>query len=340
MSDSTGTRIGDQHAAEDSRVLRIIELPGNLDEAIRFVRDSRGELRRELLKHAGLLFRGLQVQSADDVEAIALVLEPNLRATNPLDDTPRPWFSRHVYGAQEDPPPILIPLHQEDSYLPRIPTAILFACLEAPSVGGETIVVDCRTVFQELPMELRERLERTRVRVQKRFEFTSLALTTGGATHEEIERLFREYGGAEQVEFDEEAAIVTSTIPAVIRHPETQEQILFGRLHLSWAGFLAHYHYGLEFMGQPALEPAAISHWADLMSIAPEVIEHYIRYEPNLSPAEAVALNRIMWANAAAVRWRPGDILYVDNRIAAHGRLPYQGRRSVVVCSTEPELVY
>jgi hypothetical protein len=37
------------------------------------------------------------------------------------------------------------------------------------------------------------------------------------------------------------------------------------------------------------------------------------------------------------VKWQKGDFLLQDNMLAAHGRLPYEGERKVLVAMSEPQ---
>jgi TfdA family taurine catabolism dioxygenase TauD len=39
-----------------------------------------------------------------------------------------------------------------------------------------------------------------------------------------------------------------------------------------------------------------------------------------------------IWRHMRFFRWRAGDVLLIDNYVAAHGRMPYHGPRQVLVC--------
>jgi hypothetical protein len=57
------------------------------------------------------------------------------------------------------------------------------------------------------------------------------------------------------------------------------------------------------------------------------------------SPIEAAVLDvlrDIYRAEAVSFPWQEGDILMLDNMLAAHGRSPYSGPRKILVAMTEP----
>ena len=43
------------------------------------------------------------------------------------------------------------------------------------------------------------------------------------------------------------------------------------------------------------------------------------------------ALRDAIWKNLAFPRWQRGDIMVIDNRAVAHGRMPYRGPRGIVI---------
>ena len=50
-----------------------------------------------------------------------------------------------------------------------------------------------------------------------------------------------------------------------------------------------------------------------------------------IADADMEAVRDAVWKNLVFPRWRRGDVLAIDNRAVAHGRMPYRGPRHVVV---------
>ena len=62
--------------------------------------------------------------------------------------TPRTNIGGKIYTATEYPADKHTPLHNENSYTRSWPNKIMFFCVIAPEVGGETPIADSREVFQ------------------------------------------------------------------------------------------------------------------------------------------------------------------------------------------------
>jgi hypothetical protein len=50
-----------------------------------------------------------------------------------------------------------------------------------------------------------------------------------------------------------------------------------------------------------------------------------------ITARDLAAVRRAIWKNLVFPRWRLGDVVVIDNRAVAHGRMPYRGPRRVVV---------
>jgi len=47
-------------------------------------------------------------------------------------------------------------------------------------------------------------------------------------------------------------------------------------------------------------------------------------------------ISRVYENNAVVFSWQAGDVMLLDNMLAAHGRRPFVGKRRVVVGMAEP----
>jgi len=76
--------------------------------------------------------------------------------------------------------------------------------------------------------------------------------------------------------------------------------------------------------------PARGSHPCNLRSHDPVPNRHYGDGNP-IEPAALDCLRAAYEAECVRVLWQAGDVLVLDNLLAAHGREPFTGQRLVVV---------
>src|SRR5881296_2257234 len=127
-------------------------------DATRWAAEHRDALRAAVAEHGSLLVRGLGLRDAAETEAVfrrlaSLMIEKEAFA-------PRRSYSHGVYSSSKWPPNQPMCMHHELSYVLEFPSLMLFACLIAPTDGGETPVADSPTVLHALPTELITRFEK------------------------------------------------------------------------------------------------------------------------------------------------------------------------------------
>src|SRR6266545_3810090 len=311
-------------------------------------------LHQKLCLHGGLLFRGFKVMDAEDFEQVALRVDPDLRDKNPLDDGLRPHNSRFVFGATIYSSLHTLPFHNEDSYLPKNPAKIMFCCLKAPTSGGETLIVDCRRVYEDVPGEIIEQFRGKALPMARRFRFSILCRNMGTNDRDIIEAACKELG-ADNISWSERnELIVNCKLPAIIYHDRTGEPIWFNRLLGAnpWA-FLNQAFFSTIKTRDLVLKARAIGLLpAYLIYFAPFVLQQILAGKrfpvedaaqekmnaPAISSKTAYRLARAYWKNAVVFTWKEGDILVLDNRLVAHGRMPFRGERSVLTCVTQATL--
>src|SRR2546425_4722644 len=128
------------------------------DDAPRWAAEHRDALRAAVVQHGSLLVRGLGLRDVAGTEAVFRRLGSLMTEREAF--APRRRFSDGVYSASKWPPNQPMCMHHELSYALQFPGLMLFACLIAPTAGGETPVADSLAVLHALPRELVERFER------------------------------------------------------------------------------------------------------------------------------------------------------------------------------------
>jgi amino acid adenylation domain-containing protein len=289
-------------------------------DLLEWARESRGFIEERLRRHGALLFRGFNVGSAAGLESFAGAVCPELFGE--YGDLPREGAGGNVYGSTPYPAEQAILFHNESSHLHRWPMKIWFLCLKAAERGGETPIVDCRKVYEMLDPKLRERLAQLGVMYVRNFtdgldtSWASFFRTNDKAVVEAVCR-------ASGVEFEWKGGggLRTRQVRrAVARHPKTGETVFFNQLPLHHVSCL-----GAEV-------------GAAVRSLFSEEDLPRNVYYGDGTPIEDAVVDKIRDVQErAAVRfpWREGDVLMLDNMLAAHARSPYVGARKVVVALGE-----
>lgn len=343
-------------SSPDGRLPLVIE-PGasaELAPLLEWISENIALLNMKLCLHGGLLFRGFKVTSADDFERIALQIDPLLRDKNQLDDGPRAHESRCVFGATAYSPLHTLPFHNEDSYLPKNPTKIMFCCLKASASGGETMIADCRRVYEDLPREIVEQFEGKTLPMRRRFSFNLLCQNMETNDTAAIEAVCKEFGIDKISWSDKNELTIKCCVPAVIYHDQTGEPIWFNRLLAAnaWAFLIQSCFSAYKTRDLRLKARAIILLPAYLLYFAPHLLQQLLggkrsriqdatQEDPNppaISAKASYQLARAYWKNAALVTWKVGDVLVLDNRLVAHGRMPFRGERSILTCVTQATL--
>ena len=340
--------------SQDGQLPLVIEPEGSADLAplLEWIRENIALLNMKLYLHGGLLFRGFKVTSADDFERIALQLDHSLRDRNPLDDGLRSRKARCVFGATAYSSLHTLPFHNEDSYLPKNPPKIMFCCLKACASGGETVITDCRRVYEDLPREIVEQFQGRTFPMVRRFSFNLLRQNMETNDRQAIEAAC-EGLGVHSISWSDIGLTIKCDLPAVIYHDQTGEPIWFNRLLGAnpWA-FIIQACFSILKTRDLKLKARAIGLLpAYLLYFAPHLLSGLLPGKrstvqtaaetpslPQISMKIAYQLVRAYWKNAAVFLWKEGDVLLLDNRLVAHGRMPFRGERSILTCVTQATL--
>jgi alpha-ketoglutarate-dependent taurine dioxygenase len=296
-----------------------------MDRACDWLTEVRPDLRGALNEHGALFIRGLPIRSADDFARARDVLVEQ-RAAYQEKATPRSDFGDGVFSSTDLPPAQAIRLHNENSYTLTFPGVLLFCCLTAPPTGGATPVADCREVLRHIPPELVERF-RTRgwALIRNYSEHISLDWRTalGADSVEEVSRYCDEHRIAWEWGPDESLR-TTQRRAAIIHHPVTGEGTWFN-----------HAAFWNEWSLDPAIRDVLVSEFgAGNLPFNTAFGDG----EP-LTEAEVEALNAAYAKATRRESWQVGDLMIVDNILAAHGRDPFRGDRKIVVAMGEPVAV-
>ena len=289
------------------------------------LRSRESRLSECLLERGAILFRGFRIggseQFAEAVEAMSgrsRLLEYRGGAS------PRgsiPAGRRPIYNSTDYPPEMELSLHNELSYSDVYPDRIYFFCLTAPEQGGETTLGDSREILRNMAPAVRERF------VEKGVCYVRNLSSGKGSGYswqdafesedrEEVERRCRAIGAGFEW-LGGNILRLRQVRPATARHPRTGEEVWFNQAD----GF-----------HPSALDPST---YAELLALcgSEDLFRLNVAYGDG-TPIEASALaevRRVIREETRAHVWQAGDLLMLDNRLAAHGRRPFRGPRRIAV---------
>jgi alpha-ketoglutarate-dependent taurine dioxygenase len=283
--------------------------------------EHRQWLDTELYKHGALLFRGFDISDVSVFEfVIAQFKEQSLHYAG--GNSPRTRLGKNVYTSTEYPPEYFISLHNELSYSNQWPARLLFCCVEEPEEGGQTPLVDSRLLLKALPKHLVEEFQTRGVKYirnlhsgkgfglswQKTFESSDRADVEAYARSLDMDVKWHQDGSLSLCNIRPATAIQKATGHEVWFnqadqfHPSTHPPEIYNSL-------MALYKGREDQMPQNATFGDGTSIPREYLEIIRNVTRHHL----------------------ALFDWRRGDLLLVDNMLVAHGRMPFKGRRRILV---------
>ncbi len=313
---------------QNERLVQITTLPGGETlplviqpesikvDLVNWARGQKQFLEDALLKHGGILFRGFDVSSSLEFEQFAATICPDLFSEN--GEHPREEVSGNVYTPVFYPPEKKLLWHNENSFNASWPMKIWFFCGKPADEGGETPVADSRRVFQLISPHTREQFLQKQIMYVRNYG-TGLGLNWQTVFRTTSKEEVEAYCRREAIEFEwrgEERLRTRQVRPAVAKHPVTGEYV--------WWNQATHWHIA-------CLEPEVRT--SLLAMFAEEDLPRHCYYGDG-SPIEDGIMDEIQAAYQAAeicFPWQQGDILMLDNMLAAHARNPFKGTRKLYV---------
>lgn len=283
---------------------------------------NRDFIETRLLEHGGILFRGFDVNEANGFEHFIQQVSGELLEYRER-SSPRSQVSGFIYTSTDYPASHSIFVHNENSYQKTFPLKIFFFCQTPAKQGGETPIADCRRIFLRVDPSIRERFIEKKWMYVRNFGdgFGLNWQTVFGTTDKPMVEEHCHRNGI-IVEWKSGDRLRTrSILPLVERHPKTGEWCWFNHatfFHVSTLEPLIREALLEDFADK---DLPTNTYYGDGSSIEPEVLEH---------------LRDIYRQETVSFPWEQGDVLMLDNMLAAHGRAPYSGARKILVGMAEP----
>ena len=323
-----------------------------------FLQRNRPWLEERMNVHGAILIRGFDVANARDMQTAVQSFHPKLnntyRGTSPrnlLDQT------EYVFSAAEVPTNYPIAQHIEMSFLPEPPSQLYFGCLKpSASVGGETSLADFRSVFRDLPSDLKQKLldkgiryTRTHRRVGAKYtydvsEMLGWPQLFGTDSKEEVERICAKEGIPYEWQGEDQDVFVSTTQSDAFQlHPVTGEHVWFNHTQVfHWTTFAAELWFAFVRTWEIRLFLHCL--FIGLYSILRYVVlGHKMSLNATFGDGEPISVQEMtqirnaIHQNMVFSRWEKGDLLLIDNFSTSHGRQPtYDKGRKIAVAWADP----
>lgn len=309
--------------ASDRLLPLVIQPKVDAINLITWAQNNRQFIEENLLKYRALLFRNFQIETPElfnqfiDVTSNGKLLEYRDRSS------PRHEVGNKVYTSTDYPAEQSIFLHNEGTYWLTWPLKIYFGCLIAAQKGGETPIADCRKIFQSINPEIRKKFIEKKVLYVRNYN-DGFGLTWQTVFQTKSKAVVEEYCRKNAIKFewkDGDRLRTYSRRQAVAKHPRTGEFVWFNHatfFHISTLESTLKNTLLTEFEEEDLPNN---TYYGDGSPIEPEVLNE---------------LRAIYQRELVKFSWEKGDLLMLDNMSVAHGRLPFVGKRKVVVGMTDP----
>ena len=316
-----------------------------------WVSAERAAIEQHWVQQGSLRLRGFAVLGAEAFEQVALALEPDLR-NDYLGTSPRAARSRYVFSASELPPHYPISQHIEMSFLPSAPRKLFFHCTVATAKDGETPTVDMRRVWAALDPEVRASFADRGVRNIRNYDGPA---SPKGSDLWKLKRWDELFQSSDRGEVERKAAAqglrfqwlpqdrlrLINEQPASRAHPVTGETVWFNHVQVFHAASAA-IEYRHIRRRQRSLRSAFFAALVSSLTalkqrrLKPEEQGMHATYGDGgeIPRGHVEHLLDTIWQHLVIEPWQVGDVLAIDNRSTAHGRLPYRGPRGVLVAWT------
>lgn len=288
----------------------------------KWVGDNLDRVKARMIEQGAVLLRGFAAMDDDLAEVVLAQIDAEL-----LDDafwsTPRTGVSKKTFTATEFASNRSIALHSEMSYMPAWPRLIAFHALEVASEGGETTVCNLDVASAAMG-EVAAKFAEKGVIYQRSYH-KGIDIPWQKAfrseDRDEVERIAALAGM--RAKWLDNGVLQTEHLAQGAVRAESGAPLWFNQAHVFHPSTLGAARAQLEqLLGADKLPRNAL--FGDRSVI---------------NAAEVAQVHHSFDTATAAMGWRAGDILLLDNMRFAHGRAPFKGQRKLHVAMARSQNV-
>lgn len=279
------------------------------------------QIKELLTKNGAVLFKSFGIDNAEKLEACVNAFPGN--TLNYVDgNSPRTKLQEKIYTSTEYPAEQFISLHNELSYGSQWPSYLFFCCAIPALKGGSTVVADSRAILSDLSATTRNAFKEKGVLYIRNLHGGFGAGTSWQDTFETNQQsVVEDYCAANDISFEwnsENGLRLTQKRKAIIEHSESNEEVWFNQAD--------QFHPSTHL---PEVYEALMEIYEGDHMNMPQYATFGNGEEIPLAMFEEI--RSAGKKNMVIFEWEKGDLMLVDNIIAAHGRTPFEGPRKILV---------
>lgn len=278
-------------------------------------------LAKHLLKHGAILLRGFGLNRPEQfrqlVESVSGEALPYRERSSP-----RSRVIENIYTSTDYPSDQSIFPHNEHSYAITFPQKLFFWCEIAAQQGGETPLADTRRILARIDPKVVDRFrEKGWLYVRNYTPHFGLSWQTAFQTDDRarVETYCRD--ADIECEWTADGLRTRQKRPAVATHPVSNEPV--------WFNHATFFHISSV---EPELRRQLLAMYDER-----DLPNH--TYYGDGSPIEDWVVQHLRDAylnELVSFPWQTGDVVIIDNMLAAHAREPYVGPRRILFAMAEP----
>ncbi|MBC9912779.1 TauD/TfdA family dioxygenase [Chitinophaga varians] len=310
---------------KSGQVLPLLVTPAgeNVDLAA-WISTHKEQFEEELVKHGGILFRGFGVDTVEKFSQFTKCFN-----TDPLPymfrSSPRSELNeniRNIYTSTIYPNERTINMHNESSYSRVWGRKIVFCCLVPAQEGGETPIADSRRVLADISPALVAKFRAKGVKYRRNL-FPDLGMPWQEVFQTNDIEVAKEICHKNKISYEfpeQDQMIIEWTKPAVYNHPVSGDETWFNHVYF----FNKYSRY--EELGLEA---------DDFLPSEYLTSDTFFGDGTEISFEEYQEIGNAYKKNLVVFPYQKGDIIFLDNMLAAHGRNPYKGDRTIATAIME-----
>jgi hypothetical protein len=321
------TEIIDGFVDGDGHRFPLMIRPGVVNLSLsEWMRRERGIFEEQLLNHGGILFRGFGISTVERFQELMNCFDcdplPYMFRSSPRDEIDK--SVKNIYRSTTYPNDRKINMHNESSYSRVWGRKIIFCCIKPAAIGGETPIADSRRVLLDIGEDLVDKFRTKGVKYVRNLSadfgmsWQDVFQTDDKGKAESICRRFDiQYRFA-----DADRMTIEWRKPAIYNHPVSGAETWFNHIYF-FNKFSRYEELGLS------PDDTIPDEYLSSQTFFGDGSE--ISYRDYLRIKDAYDKNTVV------IPYEKGDVIFLDNMLAAHGRMPYQGDRTIATAIIEAE---